>query len=378
MRKLQIVGMMMAIAFGGMSPTKAANPDLIRQLLQTNGCPGCDLTDADLRDLDLTEADLSGANLAGANLSNSTLLRANLVGANLQGVTLTGANLTGANLTNADFTNALNRDTCSQIYQSYEEWEIREFDDSALCFVSDSIELGKLMGFDFCEAATAQNNWLTLCSSPMLVDLVLLGRSRTLARGANLSGANLSGADLSSVDLRGATLIGAQLSNTDLSYALLLDAELPEASSTTWEGALRTADDIAGLLDELTARVERNYRSQASRARESEAKNWIGAINRSQQAYRLENIDFAATLEELQIGLPSESDRYSYAIESQPAPGISVMATARAKEEGLRSYTGAVFVIETGRTISIICETDTTSMTPPEMPAPPKDANERP
>ena len=233
----------------------------------------------------------------------------------------------------------------------------------------------------------------------MLVDLVLLGRSRTLARGANLSGANLDGADLSSVDLRGATLTGTQLNNADLSYALLLDAELPEASSTTWEGALRTVDDVAGLLEQLTVRVERDFRSQASavwagsdfrvgearyfrsqasRSRESEAKSWIGAINRAQQAYRLENIDFAATLEDLQVGLPSETYLYSYAIESQPDPGLSVMTTARAKEEGLRSYTGAVFVIETGSTISIICETDTTSMTPPEMPAPPKDANERP
>lgn len=62
-------------------PVFAYNAYHLKQLLDTNSCPNCDL---------------SGANLAGANLR----------GANLRGANLSGANLVGADLTNADTTGA--------------------------------------------------------------------------------------------------------------------------------------------------------------------------------------------------------------------------------------------------------------------------------
>lgn len=73
----------------------------VRQLLQTNRCPSCDLTGvnlkraalagADLRGAILNAADLRGANLQGADLSNASLIFTRLDKANLQEVNLRGA-----------------------------------------------------------------------------------------------------------------------------------------------------------------------------------------------------------------------------------------------------------------------------------------------
>lgn len=68
------------------TPVNAANPDHIRRLLNTNACPGCDLSGANLR----------GANLSGADLRNANLSYADLRGTNLQNANLAGANLYGA------------------------------------------------------------------------------------------------------------------------------------------------------------------------------------------------------------------------------------------------------------------------------------------
>ncbi|WP_084639765.1 S-layer homology domain-containing protein [Geitlerinema sp. PCC 9228] len=75
------------------SPTvNAANPDHVKQLLETNECERCDLR----------QADLQGANLRKARLGGATLVGANLQGANLRGAILNEANLQGANLRDAD------------------------------------------------------------------------------------------------------------------------------------------------------------------------------------------------------------------------------------------------------------------------------------
>jgi uncharacterized protein YjbI with pentapeptide repeats len=73
------------------SIAQAANPDHVKQLLQTKSCPGCDLERADLSGKDLQGADLSGAKMSSVNLSRTNL---------------TNADLTDAYLFNANFTSA--------------------------------------------------------------------------------------------------------------------------------------------------------------------------------------------------------------------------------------------------------------------------------
>lgn len=86
-----------------LSPAIAHAEDLthLRQLLSTQTCPECNLTNAGLVRAELVGAQLQGANLTHANLSRANLSGADLTGADLTGASLQGANLSGANLTGA-------------------------------------------------------------------------------------------------------------------------------------------------------------------------------------------------------------------------------------------------------------------------------------
>lgn len=70
--------------------TQAFNSTHLRQLLNNNSCPGCDLAGANLRGANLRNANLQNANLSFADLSNAILAGANLNGANLNGANLNG------------------------------------------------------------------------------------------------------------------------------------------------------------------------------------------------------------------------------------------------------------------------------------------------
>lgn len=89
-----------------LSPAVALGENLthLNQLLSTQTCQRCNLTNAGLVRANLAGAQLQGADLTNANLSRANLTNADLSGANLTGASLHGANLTGANLTGATLT----------------------------------------------------------------------------------------------------------------------------------------------------------------------------------------------------------------------------------------------------------------------------------
>lgn len=128
-----------------------------------------------------------------------------------------------------------------------------------------------------------------------------------------------------------------------------------------------------------------SFLNQAGKAKQSEAKSYIGSMNKGQQAYRSDKPTFANSIGELQIiGIKPETRNYSYKIVPQPDKSKSVMMTAAAKTSGLKSYTGAVFAFKKGNevtTVTVICESDAVSTaatlrpntTPPSMPPAPKD-----
>lgn len=116
-----------------------------------------------------------------------------------------------------------------------------------------------------------------------------------------------------------------------------------------------------------------------NKAREAEGRQNLGAMSRSQQAYYLENSKFATTIEELGIGINPETENYRYQVLPQGNQNQSVMMTAQAKRLRLRSYTGAVFVVKNNGEnlmVTLFCETDEPSSTPPAMPTAPSSASE--
>ncbi|PZU93417.1 MAG: pentapeptide repeat-containing protein [Pseudanabaena sp.] len=98
---LTIAFLISAIAALSQPKSTLANPILIRQVLQTKTCQGCNLSRAKLSFVNLRGADLRNANLASADLKLAELREADLIGAILDKADLRGANLTGADLTGA-------------------------------------------------------------------------------------------------------------------------------------------------------------------------------------------------------------------------------------------------------------------------------------
>ncbi|MGD2182033.1 type IV pilin-like G/H family protein [Lusitaniella coriacea] len=124
------------------------------------------------------------------------------------------------------------------------------------------------------------------------------------------------------------------------------------------------------ILGILAAIALPSFLSQATKAKESEAKNYIGALNRAQQAHHIGENAFSSTLEPLGLGIPPESDYYRYQIEVQP-DNQSAKATATPKDPTLKSFTGAVFIVKQGGeslTFAGVCQSDSHTAIPPAMP----------
>ncbi len=128
-------------------------------------------------------------------------------------------------------------------------------------------------------------------------------------------------------------------------------------------------DPLLQLVNKLSVTALSNYTEQVTKAKQSQAKTYIGSINRSQQIFYLENSKFACTLEELELDISSQVENYEYKI--LVANNTKSVVTATAKADGLKSYTGAVFqtnIKGDDTIIATICETVNPSRIPPEMP----------
>ncbi len=130
-----------------------------------------------------------------------------------------------------------------------------------------------------------------------------------------------------------------------------------------------------GALMLIAAIVLPSFMCQAHKRKQAEPKAYVGMMVRSEQAYFLEQGKFTSSLNELQVGIPSESTDYRYALTLQDGSPQPVMITAVPKKSGLKSYTGVVFVSEVNQeasTVGQICETEQPSPTPPVMPIAPQ------
>ena len=105
------------------------------------------------------------------------------------------------------------------------------------------------------------------------------------------------------------------------------------------------------------------------RGRQAEARQYVSATNKAQQAYYTENGKFSSNWSQLGVGIRTETANYTYRISNLSARSVRV--TAAAKDNRLKSYTGAVFIVGAGNDLtsqSVICESNTATRTPPAMP----------
>jgi type IV pilus assembly protein PilA len=116
------------------------------------------------------------------------------------------------------------------------------------------------------------------------------------------------------------------------------------------------------IIGVLAAIALPNLLGQVGKARESEAKSTLGATNRAQQAYFVENSSFATSDGKLEAPLPA-SNYYSFAFSGTPATDTILAATANdSAKDGTRAMAGAVSYDSTTRTFgTVVCRNDANS-----------------
>ncbi|MFP5271380.1 type IV pilin-like G/H family protein [Coleofasciculus sp.] len=121
------------------------------------------------------------------------------------------------------------------------------------------------------------------------------------------------------------------------------------------------------IIGILSAIALPSFLNQANKAKQSEAKQYIGSMNRAQQAYYLEKNEFVGEETEefgkLGLGIATQTTNYVYKIKVGSAINKDVTNQAQQALEGapLKAYVGGVQVGEvagTGEatTIALLCE----------------------
>ena len=113
------------------------------------------------------------------------------------------------------------------------------------------------------------------------------------------------------------------------------------------------------IIGILAAIALPSFLNQANKARQSEAKTYVGSMNRGQQAYRLENRTFAPTFVDLAIGIPTATNYYTYTIGANGIFGATALATV--VDPALKAYVGGVQLSSgsatvEATTIAALCE----------------------
>lgn len=119
---------------------------------------------------------------------------------------------------------------------------------------------------------------------------------------------------------------------------------------------------IVGMLSAIALP---SFLNQANKAKQTEAKTYVGAMNRAQQAHFLEKNTFAGELEDLGVGIVSTTQTYSYgmtlATGSATGNGVTNQAQPLATEQSVKAYIGGVKLgsvpgVKAATTLATLCE----------------------
>jgi len=132
------------------------------------------------------------------------------------------------------------------------------------------------------------------------------------------------------------------------------------------------------ILMILTAIALPSFLNRVSRVPQSEAKQYVGSMNRAQQAYYAEKGNWATSIPALGLGIKTETTNYKYAISMTKYDALNYGIS---KQKDVKSYVGGVFLVPTQEfdrdadrdkimtTISsILCEADSPGTIEPAEP----------
>jgi hypothetical protein len=121
-----------------------------------------------------------------------------------------------------------------------------------------------------------------------------------------------------------------------------------------------------GIKDKQVEIFVDSFVDMANKATESEAKMYVGSMNRGQQAYFAETSAFSNSLPALGLGLKTETNNSKYSLRVTQTASFHY---AVAKKKTLKNYVGGVFIVPAKKldpnarrdevtTVAIFCQTE--------------------
>ncbi len=120
------------------------------------------------------------------------------------------------------------------------------------------------------------------------------------------------------------------------------------------------------IIGILSAIALPSFLNQAAKGRQSEAKQYVGTLNRLQQSNFAENGSFAQSLANLSNPVPSQTTNYTYGISAPSNTGSTASAanysSPTTNAGAVKAYTGGVFLTTNiganseANTTAILCE----------------------
>ena len=96
------------------------------------------------------------------------------------------------------------------------------------------------------------------------------------------------------------------------------------------------------IIGILSAIALPSFLNQANKAKESEAKQYTGSMNRAQQAKLAEDGNFKTRIDDLGLGIKTQTSNYKYTIASSVTTSVANQAIPVAK--ALKPFTGSVVI----------------------------------
>ncbi|GAB4381272.1 MAG: type IV pilin-like G/H family protein [Elainellaceae cyanobacterium] len=120
------------------------------------------------------------------------------------------------------------------------------------------------------------------------------------------------------------------------------------------------------IIGILAAIALPSFLNQAAKAKQAEAKSYVGAAMRAQQTYRIANPEFANSVSQLELGIPSQTADYTYTIPNSASSSSMQFHAISRDASTLRSYAAGVLVRD-GLTAAAACQTLAPSSTVPSI-----------
>ena len=114
------------------------------------------------------------------------------------------------------------------------------------------------------------------------------------------------------------------------------------------------------IIGILSAIALPSFLNQANKGKQSEAKQYTGSMNRAQQAYFLENAQFTTSMDQLGLGIRTQTENYVYKVTGNDT---LVTNNALSLKAPLKSYAGVVLrstVLSTSEatTLAVLCQSN--------------------